>query len=213
MRSHVKALCSPSGLLWLAALVVFERDPPGSGRGAGGGPPGILDPLGSRVTHSGWTVLFLLHESPKWTWRRRGLDSCCPAENAIENTGILTKTKSFELRKRVPQTSIIKAQFKKFFFKSVGSPGLLAALGWRRYGHRFRWGWVHTGLSTGHGQHLPLLLGQFGGNSRVFDAGGHPACTQKNTRAHTHTHTPELGQWNLNVTQMPLLILNITTIV
>lgn len=63
------------------------------------------------------------------------------------------------------------------------SPGLPAALGRSEGGGRFGGTGLHAGLLAGHGQHLPLLLGQFGGNGRVLDAGAATADGQRRQTA------------------------------
>ena len=60
------------------------------------------------------------------------------------------------------------------------SPGLPTAFGWGDCGGWFGCSGLHTGLFVGHGQHLPLLLGQFSGNSGVLNAGADTAGRRKN---------------------------------
>lgn len=77
---------------------------------------------------------------------------------------------------------------KRFLSASVSSglqiwahsPGLPTAFGWGACGGWFGCTGLHTGLLVGHGQHLPLLLGQFSRNRGVLNAGVDTAGRRKN---------------------------------
>lgn len=63
------------------------------------------------------------------------------------------------------------------------SPGLpTAAFGWGDYGGGFGCCGLRGGLLASHGQHLPLLLGQFSGNRGVLADGADTEDRWKNMK-------------------------------
>lgn len=79
---------------------------------------------------------------------------------------------------RTPQSALPVRGCKPI--ERIHSPRLPTAFGRGNCGGWFGCCGLHTGFLVGHGQHLPLLLGEFSGNRGVLDAGAGTASRMEN---------------------------------